>query len=108
MSWRGTWRQGVVFFFSSRRRHTRCYRDWSSDVCSSDLGSDDEARDHVANELREHGGRLEIGRASGRERGEISGVAGSLKKKKTEHAVTATGVKRRNSREACPRADGML
>src|SRR5205809_8093501 len=26
-----------VFFFSSRRRHTRCSRDWSSDVCSSDL-----------------------------------------------------------------------
>src|SRR6266542_651748 len=25
------------FFFSSRRRHTSCYRDWSSDVCSSDL-----------------------------------------------------------------------
>src|SRR2546429_10012173 len=27
----------LVFFFSSRRRHTRCSRDWSSDVCSSDL-----------------------------------------------------------------------
>src|SRR3989337_2583904 len=28
----------VIFcFFSSRSRHTRCYRDWSSDVCSSDL-----------------------------------------------------------------------
>src|SRR5256884_130970 len=27
----------VHFFFSSRRRHTRCSRDWSSDVCSSDL-----------------------------------------------------------------------
>src|SRR5699024_11271798 len=26
------------FFFSSRRRHTRSKRDWSSDVCSSDLG----------------------------------------------------------------------
>src|SRR6266436_1987035 len=25
------------FFFSSRRRHTRCSRDWSSDVCYSDL-----------------------------------------------------------------------
>src|SRR5207245_6675352 len=25
--------------FSSRRRHTRCYRDWSSDVCSSDLAA---------------------------------------------------------------------
>src|SRR2546429_7311074 len=29
-----TW---FLFFFSSRRRHTRCSRDWSSDVCSSDL-----------------------------------------------------------------------
>src|SRR5699024_3613053 len=27
----------VAFFFSSRRRHTRSKRDWSSDVCSSDL-----------------------------------------------------------------------
>src|SRR5262249_56623915 len=30
-------RYGVVFFFSSRRRHTRLVSDWSSDVCSSDL-----------------------------------------------------------------------
>src|SRR5690554_7169068 len=28
---------GWLFFFSSRSRHTRCGRDWSSDVCSSDL-----------------------------------------------------------------------
>src|SRR5207249_7755944 len=28
---------GYLFFFSSRRRHTRSKRDWSSDVCSSDL-----------------------------------------------------------------------
>src|SRR3712207_9178172 len=27
----------LIFFFSSRRRHTRYWRDWSSDVCSSDL-----------------------------------------------------------------------
>src|ERR1035438_10676810 len=27
----------VLFFFSIRRRHTRCLSDWSSDVCSSDL-----------------------------------------------------------------------
>src|SRR6266498_2822687 len=31
------------FFFSSRRRHTRCGRDWSSDVCSSDLDSGEQA-----------------------------------------------------------------
>src|SRR6266542_396056 len=29
----------ISFLFSSRRRHTRCYRDWSSDVCSSDLNA---------------------------------------------------------------------
>src|SRR6266403_3682782 len=33
------------FFFSSRRRHTRSLRDWSSDVCSSDLS----AQDHRGN-----------------------------------------------------------
>src|SRR5690606_41862959 len=31
----------IEFFFSSRRRHTRFSRDWSSDVCSSDLSLDD-------------------------------------------------------------------
>src|SRR3989449_4977223 len=34
----------TVFFFSSRRRHTRCSRDWSSDVCSSDLSMAEIAR----------------------------------------------------------------
>src|SRR3712207_1904248 len=29
----------MIFFFSSRRRHTRYWRDWSSDVCSSDLAT---------------------------------------------------------------------
>src|SRR2546426_11826686 len=37
----------LYFFFSSRRRHTRLQGDWSSDVCSSDLGR----RHHC-----EHGG----------------------------------------------------
>src|SRR5438874_4399127 len=38
------------FFFSSRRRHTRSLRDWSSDVCSSDLGMarrDDQGRRRI-------------------------------------------------------------
>src|SRR5208282_6738066 len=35
----------LFFFFSSRRRHTRCYRDWSSDVCSSDLDAAEPLRD---------------------------------------------------------------
>src|SRR3712207_9268143 len=39
------------FFFSSRRRHTRYWRDWSSDVCSSDL--DDSSKDQTfAHSLR--------------------------------------------------------
>src|SRR5260370_14382055 len=33
------WRTHFLFFFSSRRRHTRFKCDWSSDVCSSDLNS---------------------------------------------------------------------
>src|SRR3712207_3905594 len=33
----GTMSRWIYFFFSSRRRHTRYWRDWSSDVCSSDL-----------------------------------------------------------------------
>src|SRR5437868_14032773 len=34
----------MFFFFSSRRRHTRSKRDWSSDVCSSDLVTSPVAR----------------------------------------------------------------
>src|SRR6266496_5162939 len=33
--------QFFFVFFSSRRRHTRSLRDWSSDVCSSDLAADE-------------------------------------------------------------------
>src|SRR2546422_8504761 len=39
------------FFFSSRRRHTRCSRDWSSDVCSSDLK--DELQFQVVHQVEE-------------------------------------------------------
>src|SRR5262245_24572464 len=52
-----------VFFFSSRRRHTRCLSDWSSDVCSSDLstqGRDNEAGQWLA--LLSHAGELEASR----------------------------------------------
>src|SRR5690349_23268234 len=51
----------ALFFFSSRRRHTRSLRDWSSDVCSSDLAWLEEHRDaaladvvHVAAVGRTH------------------------------------------------------
>src|SRR5947209_20300386 len=39
-----------MFFFSSRRRHTSYWRDWSSDVCSSDLTANElqsRAREHL-------------------------------------------------------------
>src|SRR3712207_7797500 len=40
------------FFFSSRRRHTRYWRDWSSDVCSSDLATlTPEARGELRQQL---------------------------------------------------------
>src|SRR3712207_1038676 len=44
--------QSLFFFFSSRRRHTRYWRDWSSDVCSSDLAW---AREHIRPLVDQHG-----------------------------------------------------
>src|SRR5690554_7443828 len=44
------------FFFSSRRRHTRCGRDWSSDVCSSDLRSHRRTLGEDGQKGRGHGG----------------------------------------------------
>src|SRR5690349_24826136 len=50
------------FFFSSRRRHTRSLRDWSSDVCSSDLEERRVAGEHAALGGREVLGRVETER----------------------------------------------
>src|SRR5947209_11066004 len=47
------------FFFSSRRRHTRYWRDWSSDVCSSDLG---DRVDRLVGELQR---LLDVGELAG-------------------------------------------
>src|SRR3712207_8904877 len=111
----GQYSSEVCFFFSSRRRHTRYWRDWSSDVCSSDLAARPEERDELApsdgerdpfergdgaEPLRDvgeldrrlvvHGRRTlhpaprpGIGRASCRERVEISVDAVSLKNKRS-------------------------
>src|SRR3712207_9458253 len=102
----------LFFFFSSRRRHTRYWRDWSSDVCSSDLafmagkfmdempgmsfghagtiveGKEDTASEKIAR-LAEAGITVaeQIGRASCRERVEISVVAVSLKKKNNANKI---------------------
>src|SRR5262249_59499128 len=43
----------AAFFFSSRRRHTRLVSDWSSDVCSSDLGDAEEYGDDEQVDLKE-------------------------------------------------------
>src|ERR1022692_5181640 len=74
------------FLFSSRRRHTRLQGDWSSDLCSSDLGALGGAPGRQPGRAVTH--RIpaaQIGRASCRERGEISVVAVSLKKKTNEN-----------------------
>src|SRR3989442_13979375 len=103
-------------FFSSRRRHTRCGRDWSSDVCSSDLDADfvheisidpDTARGVITfyelpisslmmvpgvgvEPTQARGPRdFKIGRASCRERVKISVVAVSLKQKNVIHLVSS-------------------
>src|SRR3712207_9140598 len=95
----------TLSFFSSRRRHTRYWRDWSSDVCSSDLRDDLGHLKRVATEVEEviggadaaankhflpdrDQGRLgEDGRGWCREKGENSGVAGLFKKKKKKISV---------------------
>src|SRR5256886_1021908 len=46
----------LLFFFSSRRRHTRFDCDWSSDVCSSDLLTEDEVRTIVRRALADERG----------------------------------------------------
>src|SRR3712207_9420237 len=53
----------MCFFYSSRRRHTRYWRDWSSDVCSSDLADQafDPAVDQAALGQRERGGLAAVG-----------------------------------------------
>src|SRR5438874_13223804 len=65
-------RRSLLFFFSSRRPHTRSLRDWSSDVCSSDLdreglwsGAHKPSRSPSS---RQTSCGSEIGRASCRER----------------------------------------
>src|SRR5690625_5903647 len=78
----------ILFFFSSRRRHTRWPRDWSSDVCSSDLSSRPSAGGVACpTASRPYPDRLgslpahlagEIGRASCRERALISVVVVEL------------------------------
>src|SRR5699024_11407326 len=92
----------LFFFFSSRRRHTRSKRDWSSDVCSSDLklprkqvkGRRPCDHDRGCDYIREIHGRdcsesKKIGRASCRGRGESWGGAGSWKRRREPTGAAA-------------------
>src|SRR3712207_6237039 len=63
------------FFFSSRRRHTRYWRDWSSDVCSSDLGILVGLYANHADSAFQKLPMLRVGRTDGRGRFVIKGVA---------------------------------
>src|SRR3712207_9376435 len=56
----------MIFFFSSRRRHTRYWRDWSSDVCSSDLSGLPTASPFLAAALRAALASAAGGAAAGR------------------------------------------
>src|SRR5207237_5742617 len=88
-----------VFFFSSRRRHTRFKCDWSSDVCSSDLDAV-VLGGRVTLTVEDDGVGLpetlqknrEIGRASCRERVKISVVAVAVKKKKRDKLATSMNI----------------
>src|SRR5207248_6820261 len=52
------------FFFSSRRRHTRSYGDWSSDVCSSDLARSSEGWPRHGSAVPSEGRRSEAANAA--------------------------------------------
>src|SRR2546422_1862460 len=56
----------ACFFFSSRRRHTRCSRDWSSDVCSSDLPTCHGLGTRAPNLLTDEKGQGPIGARCGK------------------------------------------
>src|SRR6266496_5976109 len=66
-----------IFFFSSRRRHTRSLRDWSSDVCSSDLAPDGTADPDWADRIAAHRER----RPRGWTTAEGADVAGHIRNK---------------------------
>src|SRR5499426_4855277 len=66
------------FFFSSRRRHTRCLSDWSSDVCSSDLAFEHVWRLHTPEyEITEAGARQVEGEFDPRLCERYAGVKGA-------------------------------
>src|SRR5947209_19315365 len=79
----------VIFFFSSRRRHTRYWRDWSSDVCSSDLGGAWGFGGSVSRGCAGAARKMTIGRSEERRVGKSVDLGGRriIKKKKHEKLV---------------------
>src|ERR1035438_4728282 len=77
-------RSELANLFSSRRRHTRCLSDWSSDVCSSDLHHHRQIHHDAAEALRQDEGNLRL--STGR-RGQAGGhglaIDGHLDRKRT-------------------------
>src|SRR5216684_3930602 len=75
MTWISTYmsrpRTVLYFFFSSRRRHTRCSHDWSSDVCSSDLLDEKRAAARAGGGPRRIKTQHEKGKLTARERLEV-------------------------------------
>src|SRR2546430_11817502 len=80
----------VFFFFSSRRRHTRFDCDWSSDVCSSDLGDVREQRSGAARDVVFAGGVVVERVGANREVVPAGGVRGE-RAEVQRHVVFATG-----------------
>src|SRR5439155_16740851 len=86
-------------FFSSRRRHTRWPRDWSSDVCSSDLGGNiavGQAENFVS--VRTGGGQIDFGEVRGSVRAQTGGggihvmyVSGPMEVESSGGSICVTG-----------------
>src|SRR5207253_5613727 len=87
-----------VFFFSSRRRHTRWPRNWSSDVCSSDLLFG------LAPQVSRLGQRPEVARsrlADGPGHLDLAGVVGGLgQRPRAEEVVEVAQIRRGGDRKS--------
>src|SRR5699024_5705518 len=75
------------FFFSSRRRHTRSKRDWSSDVCSSDLGSNGVFAKHKDKYYKVDIPKIQVVNPVGSGDSMIAGFASALINKATNEEI---------------------
>src|SRR5690606_41354121 len=100
------------FFFSSRRRHTRFSRDWSSDVCSSDLLDINRRLDRWLRIERDgtvtvFPGKVEIGRSEERRVGKSVDLGGRRIIKKKKKKEQCTGHELQRTRRLLERQRGM-